>query len=291
MDSFLLKYEGGDADQHVIDAVQYGNSLYGTGRLYISVTHFCVHGEVLKPSQRTDIKCYASEGHAGCFETGIIVAASVAQMPLFADVYKPWIDWLTGKITEYIKDRLTGRGSMDKLVDAIAEQAKSNNELNHILVNGLLASNSDMADVTKVLVAKLPDLVDANTRNMKRVVAPIGRSCIEMKHFANTDNEFKISEPEADAIRSKADLEVDDMKDYKCDLISELNTKTGHCHLHLEGEERHIIGKINDPALQAPNNIYSKSLNAQSGFSLTAKAVLKEGLIHRLYVSDARDAQ
>lgn len=125
---------------------------------------------------------------------------------------------------------------------------------------------------------------------MKRAITPVGRSCTEMKHFAGSENEFSVSWPDAEAIRSKDDLEVDDMKDYECERISELNTKTGHCHLHLAGEKSHIIGKINDPVLQEPNNIYSRSLNEHTGFRFKAKAVLKDGEIHRLHVSDAENA-
>lgn len=295
MEGFLLKYEGGDTDHHIIDAIQYSDSLKGSGRLYVSVAHFCTYGEVLKPRQRSDIRCYASEGKSGCYETAVIIASQIVQLPLFSEVYKPYLDWLIGKITEYIKDRLTGRGSMEKLAEEIAKQAERSAELNNILANGLLKSNDNMAEIArdslsiqKALIEKLPPLVDANSRNMVMAVSPIGRSCREIRHFAGSESEFYISEPEADAIRSKEELEVDDMKEYECDLISELNTKSGHCHLHLVGDSRHIVGKISDPALSVPDNIYSRALNSQTGFKFTAKAVLKDGEIQRLYVSDAK---
>jgi hypothetical protein len=287
MDSFSITYKGKDTDKHVIDVLTYGESISGTGKLYVSVAHFCNHGEVLKPRQTSDIKCYVGTPKPGSYETVLFLATSLTQIPLFSDFYKIQLDWLIGTISEFIKDKLTGRGNVDKLIEAVTERAKGSEELNHILVNGLLKSNQDHSDLSKAILEKMPNLVAANTGNLKRAVAPVGRTCNEMSHFSGMECEFQITEPDAEAIRSKEDLEVDDLKDYECSLISELNTKTGHCHLHLVGDDKHVIGKINDPALLVPNNIYSESLNAQNGFKFNAKAVLKDGEIHRLYVSDA----
>jgi hypothetical protein len=150
----------------------------------------------------------------------------------------------------YIKDKIIGRGNEERLVEIIAERAKSSDELSHILANGLLKANENSTDINKALIAMLPSLVDANRGNMRRIVTPIGRSCVEMKHFSGSENEFYISEPDAEAIRSKDKLEVDDMKNYECYLISELNTKTGNCHLHLIGMDKYVVGKINDPILK-----------------------------------------
>lgn len=269
----MVKYQGNDAEQHIIDSQQYGESISGAGRLYVSVAHFCTYGEVLKPRQATEIKCYATEAKSGCYETGLIIAASASQLPLFAEGYKLYLDWLIGLVTKHIKETLTGRGGMEKLADIISERAKRDDKLNFILVNGILKSNDDMADISKALLERLPSLVDANRGNMKRLVTPIGRSCNEMQHFSGSENEFDILEADAAAIRSKNELEVDDMKDYECLLISELNTKTGHCHLHLKEQNRHVVGKISDPILQEPGNIYSKSLDAQTGFKFKAKDV------------------
>ena len=287
MESFLVKYQGNDTDQHIIDSQQYGESMVGNGKLYVSVAYFCTYGEVLKPRQATEIKCYTTEAKSGSYDTGLIVAASATQLPLFAGLYKPCMDWLIGQLTKYIKDKLTGRGNVEKLAETISESAKRSDELNLVLVNGILKANDHMADINKTLLEKLPGLVEANKGNMKRAVTPIGRSCNEITHFTGSENEFDILEADAAAIRSKDELEVDDMKDYECSLISELNTKTGHCHLHLTELHKHVVGKISDPLLQEPGNIYSKSLDAQTGFKFKAKATLKDGEIYRLYVSDA----
>lgn len=283
-----IRYVGNETDNNVIDAIQFGESIAGAGKIYTSVAHFCTFGEVLKPRQTTELRCYASVPKEGCYEAILIVATAANQYQLFSDIYKPSMDWLIAKTIKFIKDDLTGRSDVMELAKEIADGAKKNQELNTILVNGLLQANADSSSAHKRLIEILPALVDANANRMKDLVSPIGRSCNELKQFSRTKNEFSITEPEAAVIRSEQDLEVGDMAEYECTLISELNTKTGHCNLEIEGVERIVTGKISDPTLKEPNNIYSQSLNDHTSFVCTAKPVLKDGEIHKLYISDAK---
>lgn len=302
MHSYTLKYKGGDADKHAIDAIQYSDSLRGTSQLYLSVSHFCMHGEVLKSYKSAQMKCFISGEKEGSLEAAIIMAASLSQIPLLGDLYKAQLEWLMGKILSYIKDALTGRGNVEKLSNDIASACANSQELNHVLANGILAaneslaeSNKDMAEIARkaqqlqeTLTESLLDLVNANRSNMRKAACPVGKSCHEMTHFAETENEVILTEADTDAIRSKGELEVDDMKSYECSLISALNTVSGHCCITLKETGQVVTGKINDPTLQLANNIYSKSLNEKSDLIITAKAVIKDGNIHKLYISDAK---
>lgn len=283
-----MKYVGNETDSNVIDAIQFGESIGGAGRVYTSVAHFCTFGEVLKPRQQTELRCYASVPKEGCYEAILVVATAANQYQLFSDLYKPAMGWLMAKITKHIKDSLIGRGNDMELAKEIIEQGKRSHELNTILANGLIKSHQNTADAHEKLIDALPQLVEANTSRMKNLVAPVGRSCSELRQFSGTKNEFSITEPEAAVIRSEQELEVGDMADYDCVLISELNIRTGHCNLEIDGIEKTVTGKINDPALNEPNNIYSQSLNDHIGFVCTAKPILKDGEIHKLYISDAK---
>jgi hypothetical protein len=83
-------------------------------------------------------------------------------------------------------------------------------------------------------------------------------------------------------------MEVDEVQEFHCREITELNRETGHCILHLEGVEKAVTGKISDPLLAQPDNIYSRALNDHGPFRITAKPVRKGGALHKLYVSDAK---
>jgi hypothetical protein len=66
--------------------------------------------------------------------------------------------------------------------------------------------------------------------------------------------------------------------------------QNGHCILDIEGLNGFVTGKISDPALELPNNIYTKSLNNQTSFFISAKPVKRNGVVQKLHVSDAKEA-
>ncbi len=79
------------------------------------------------------------------------------------------------------------------------------------------------------------------------------------------------------------------METFRVTRISEVDIRSGHCVIDVEGIEGHLIGKIMDPVLKIPNNMYTSALNNHSEFTVKAKAVRKNGEIKRLYISDTDD--
>ena len=77
------------------------------------------------------------------------------------------------------------------------------------------------------------------------------------------------------------------METFRVTKISEIDIRSGHCVIDVEGSEGHLIGKIMDPGLKIANNIYTSALNNHSAFTVKAKVVRKNGEIKRLYISDA----
>jgi hypothetical protein len=83
-------------------------------------------------------------------------------------------------------------------------------------------------------------------------------------------------------------MEVDPVQTYQVSRMREVNVDTGHCIMDIEGVGERIPGKITDPALEVPNNVYTRALNSQQPCFVEAKAVRKTGEIRRLYISNAR---
>lgn len=77
------------------------------------------------------------------------------------------------------------------------------------------------------------------------------------------------------------------MQTYQVTRVRAVNVDTGHCIIDVEGVGERITGKITDPALDVPNNVYTTALNSQGPCVVQAKAVRKEGEIKRLYISNA----
>jgi len=84
-------------------------------------------------------------------------------------------------------------------------------------------------------------------------------------------------------------MEVDDMQNFKCKRITEVNVENGNCILDIEGFDNPVRSKISDSAISKPNNVYTRALNNKTSLRLSAKPVKRNGVINKLFVSDAQD--
>lgn len=288
---FLLRYEGKDTDRHEIDAQSVGVSIVGAAKFYNAIAHFCVFGEVPRGNYRKEFRCIAKVPTEGSWDWMLVLATVAQEYNLNHEVYKEATGFLLSQVVGAIKKIWTRSSETQAVVELLTEtlkhQADRNHDVQTLLINGLIKSNSDWASLSGKLIDKLPDLA-ASTRNSGRqMVAPIGTTCREIKQFAKTTGEVVITEPEAVVIRGGDEMEVEEMQTFRCERITEANVENGHCILKVEGLEPLVTGKIDDPAIRIPNNIYTRALNNQTSFQFKAKPVKRRGEIYRMYISDA----
>lgn len=286
-----LKYEGLDANRHLLDSGQYAKSVDGASRLYRLISHYCIYGEVLASRQHSDIRCFSAPPKEGSFEQTLVILTGVThQMPAFADVYKKAFDWLTSQVLAYVKKALTGNTDMKELVEVIKEQAKQSSDLNHIMANGLIKANDNAhqyADkVTERLLATLPLLVEAARSPMRNTLAPVGKSCDQITQFADSEHPVEITEPEALAIRSNGEVSVGEPGDYLISRIYALSVDTGVCRVQIGGYSGSVHGKITDVALSFPNNAYTQAMGSHATLKVRARPVYKDGDLHRLFITE-----
>jgi hypothetical protein len=87
-------------------------------------------------------------------------------------------------------------------------------------------------------------------------------------------------------LRARDPLELGDP--VECDVrIEGVFETNGACKVSLLDYNRIVSGKITDPALERPHNIYTTALNEGAPLHVVAKPVLKNGKIHRLFISHA----
>ena len=79
-----------------------------------------------------------------------------------------------------------------------------------------------------------------------------------------------------------------DQNTYHARLFA-VDKAAGTCRVEIEGMTagKLIRGRITDPVLGQPGNIYTHSLDADQTVIVTAKPVIKEGEIATLYISNA----
>lgn len=286
-----MKYEGLDANRHLLDAGQYAKSVDGAARLYRLVSHYCMHGDVLASRKHSDIRCFSAPPREGSFEQTLVILTGLThQMPAFADVYKKAFDWLTSQVMAYVKKALSGKSDVKELVEVIKEQAKQSSDLNHILANGLVKANDNANQLaeklTDKLLATLPLLVEAAKGPMRDTLAPVGKSCDQLTQFAGSDHPVEITEPEAMAIRSNGEVSVGDPSTYTILRIYALSVDTGVCRVQVEGCAGSVHGKITDIALSFPNNAYTQAMGSHASLQVRARPVYKDDELHRLFITE-----
>ncbi len=291
--SFLVSYDGADADQHILDAAALGESIGGASRLYTAVAHYCVFGAVPRGNYKKEFRCYASIPRDGSYEIPLLIAALAQQQALYAPLYAEGIKFIFAYVLKAIKDQWTKSSSTERiveaLVDAIKEQARAHAEVQMVATNGLVKANDNLASLNARLIDTLPALAESTRSNGRALVEPVGKSCRSLTQLAQTADAVVIDEPEAAVIKSTEPLEISNVATFKCDSITEVNTETGHCRIVVDGFQGTLVGKITDPSLSNPHNVYTQALNAHTGFTFTAKPVKRDGVVKTLYISDAKE--
>lgn len=293
VEPFPITYDGNDAESHIIAGRQLGESVIGASKLYAATAHYCVHGVVPRGKYRKEFDVFVLPAHEKCFEYHVVVAAIAAEYGLHGHLYKAGLKYLFGAILKVIKDFWLKPGGNEKvvseLVDLLKAKSKDDHELHMVLANGINHANDNFAKLHEKLIDTIPKLANSTRSHGADLVAPVGNTCKTLTQFEAPEQKIVINEVEAEVIRGGTSMEIDEMAEFLCTRISEINIETGHCILSVKGIEGPVVGKISDPALNEPNNIYTKALNNQSGFAFSAKSVKKDGEVKRLYVSDARN--
>lgn len=289
---FLVKYEGRDADRHVMEGTSLGASLAGSARLYNAVAHYTVYGFVPRGRYRKTLTVFTEAPRPGSWEHLYFIAPFAAgQYALAPALYNEAVGFLFGKVLDGVKRIWTTRRSesvqiAETVANAMLEQARIHADVQTALIGGLVRANDNATAVTNKLIETLPQLASA-TRNFGiEQVEPIGKSCTHLRQLVDTAVESRITEPEAEAIRAGGDSEVDPLATFRVERISALNVDTGVCNLDVQGIGP-VKGRITDPVLEAPNNVYTRSMNEQTPCVVQAKAVRKDGQVQRLFISDA----
>jgi hypothetical protein len=289
---FLLTFEGGDADYHSLDAHAVGESILGASKLYTGIAHYVAFGIVPRGNYRRSFRCYSKPATAASWDQLFYVAPILGAYSLHAALYNEAIGFLFGKVANTVLSVWKRPGetavAVEKLAETITQMSADNRAIVQQMTQGLVTQHTQLACLHENLLATLPIVAGALRPAGRELVAPVGPSCRTMKQFADSPTLVEIvTEAEADVIRGDEDTEVDDMKQFRILRVSEINLRTGHCILEVDGFPLPVPGTITDPALKQPKNLYTNALHTHTGLMVDAKPVRKGAETKRLYVSNA----
>lgn len=291
---FEVTYDGGDAKSRIMEGHSLGQSISGSAQLYSAVAHFCASGVVPRRRYRREFAAYARPSAGGSWRQYWFVAPLIAgEYAIHVKLYNEAISYMFARVTDAVKQIWTRpserEAAVDKVLEAMKEQGQRDKEIQEQLIAGLVKGQSDMSALAMKLADTLPALASATRTHGIDIVKPVGFTCTEIRQFSSTPAlESKITEAEALVIRGGEAMEVDNVATYKLNRIRELNLDTGHCVVDIDGVGA-VPGRITDPVLETPNNVYTRRMNDQGIVSVEGKAVRKNGEIQKLFISDAEE--
>jgi hypothetical protein len=271
----ILRYDGLDADNHLIDLAQLGTSLQGAAQLLGSAGSIVATGQYARRAEALSVRVLASIPRDGSWEIPAVLMSSMGVIsPIFPE------------IIDYAKERST------KAVTSIV----------NFVISKVSGQKSDMKAALEVVEKAITeagqtsrhaiDAVERMAANQKAavrlIVSPVGETCSQIRIGEIDQGAIIIDKSIRDAIEAPEQIDFGPTSTFDI-LLSELDLRNRSCKFSLrsiDNEDRRVNGEITDPILLRPRNPYSEALTAQNWISVVGKAQLKDGDIEKLYISD-----
>lgn len=256
-----LRYDGLDAEQHELDLDALGESLRGAARILGVVGHFATSGQYVMQARSMGVRVIAREPKANCYTLETVLQFA-QQQGLLQGAVAPIVGAVVGLV---IAKASNNRAEMKHLAASLNKALE------------MLAQNN--ADQREQLVAVVEKMTSALRPAARMLVAPVGRSCREMR----VGPDVVIDQPTAAAIRGEPSDEVDQERSYAL-LLTELDLESRTAKIRLENDpDRRIKAHITDPVITP----YAQAFADQVQIEVRAKAVMREGEIRAIYISNA----
>lgn len=269
-----IRYEGKYADHHVIPMSALAESLDGFGRIYAVAGHFVSTGEYALQLQALNAKVLITEHKAKCFSV-IGALEWVSSNGLFSGS----VGAVFAAVVSVIFTRSRGsQEEMKHLRDLFEQQLGHNQETTQRLLD----------TVDRLAVALQP--------SAKKSVAPIGEACERIELYASGKKSLEMDISDKDAMYCSETDTITDTKVYTI-IISELDKVKRSCKASFtirdseqdcdDGGSTRVSCEITDPVAMINPNPYIEAFSSGHPLEVKAKALIKDGVISKLYISDA----
>ena len=275
-----ISYRGLFADQHLVDAQQFGKSLIGFSKVANSISHEFFFGTVTHDTRTYQIRFFVRPSKENGLLQEIFAVLTSGQLPVFSPILielgKPFIERTFDAI---IKTVLHRQSEAAIAIDKIHDLAAKHNEFATQVHEGHMRDKAWLKRMVETLVKE-------NRAPLRDIPDPIGKTVRNIQFGSNRDS-FRIDEAEAEVLRAREPMEVGDQVEYDVKIEGVFKTN-GACRVRLLDDSRVVPGKITDPALEQPHNIYTQALDTGSALHVVAKPVFKDEKLHRLFISHAK---
>lgn len=263
-----IRYDGMDAARHEIELSALAESLKGLSRILLVAGNFAATERYVQHKDAMAVRVVVGQPQAHCFEIMAWVEW-VANQPLLAGAGGT----LLASVVSYIVAKAAGRREeMRQLRGALDTAIRE-------------LGTRDQGSLERAL-ATIDKMADALRPAVRQAVEPVGKTASTLT-IGSGERRVVIDAADREAVMSDDPPEISPEGDYLV-RITELDMETGSCRLALADEpDTRVPGRIVDPAVGIPNNPYVTAMASCRPLRVRAKAVIRDGSIERLYVSDS----
>jgi len=267
IDHIEVRYDGDEADNHLIAASELAESLQGFSRIFGTVYHFATTEEFVTKMPAQNVKVYVSAPEGKCVQVGFDIWELAKQHQVFQG--------------------LVGNIALCAITYIVAKTADRTSEMKHLAaaLQTALAQNGqrDQA-VTDKLMDTVNRMADALRPAARQAVAPIGGSCATVR--IGGDAGITVDREDKERIMAVADSDITTERRWAGVLV-ELDKERATGRVRLEGDpESRVPVTITDPAFGTISSPYMAAFVAGAPLVMVGKAELSEGDIKRLFISD-----
>lgn len=226
-DPIILKYEGLEADQNIIDLAQLGQSLQGAARLLASAGTIVETGQFVKKSPAMAVRVVTGPSQPGSYEIyAFIISMTPIVMPMFPaiqDFAKTSATKAVTGIVNFAIARLGGRKSEAEMSIDLAAKALT-----------------EMGQTTRDAIGAIERVALSHRPAIKLFVSPVGVSCATAQVGESANGAILVDRPTRDAIEGPEPVEIGETGRYDI-LLSELDLKNKSCKFSLRDGKTRII--------------------------------------------------
>jgi len=276
----LIKFEGKDADQHIVNMRLLGQSLQGFDRIISDGLIIISEKRAPKRGERSPIAVKAKAPIEGSQDIIAFLQEHAGLLPLGWQVLTDGASNFVWHWVSFVLKYFGGRKEdADRHLEAILAIIKEQSAERQQSEERWLAHEAVWRD-------RIFDHLDKLAFPAAQAVAPVGRSVRTAGFSAGTAPLTEVDEPMADAIRSKGELEVGDLQEMTLQTDGFIHHSRKLNVEHPNEPGTYIHADVKDPLFEAVPNVYTDAANRKATIVVQAKPAFRAGRLERIYIMD-----
>lgn len=280
----LIKFEGRDADQHIVDMRLLGRALQGFDRIISAGIIVLSEKRPPRKKERAPLRVKAFPPTEGSQEIQAVLQDMPGLLALGWQLYSStdgeiiW-HWVSLVLSFFGGRKNEAEGHLQAMLDLNKHHLESRDRATEAQLASRDKENQEWRDLIMRVVQHLaPAALDA--------VAPVGPSVRNVGVKIGGTAMTGVDEAMADSIRAKGELDLGDLKPMT--LVTD-----GFAHhnrtLKVERPDepgRYMTAVVKDPAFDEFPNAYTRAASERAAITVMAKLAYRNGQLEKIYIMD-----